>query len=165
MGFLWSVSDQTLWSIQTLHRTHNCKVIWAMSSICIQIAVLSALSFFVFDRGAFSLWKKDPTTPKWNQKAAFPGTQCGFTLMLMAKSTTRPLLNRNYMHTCSLFSTLSEAGIKGPRDIQFQAVCDWLHAQVNHLVEAELPTINGCSLGFKSNEELLRTVRRHQTSL
>lgn len=70
MGILWSVSDQTLWSIQTLHRTHNCKVIWATSSICIQIAVLSALSFFVFNRGAFSLWKKRPHNPQVKSKSS-----------------------------------------------------------------------------------------------
>lgn len=69
------------------------------------------------------------------------------------------------MHTLSRFSTLSETGVKGARPVQFRAICDWLHAQVNHLVEAELPTINGCSLRFQGDEELLGRVRRHQTSL
>lgn len=65
----------------------------------------------------------------------------------------------------SLFTTLSEAGVKGPRPLQIEAVCDWLQAQVNHLVEAELAAVNGCSFWFQGDEELLRTVGRHQTSL
>lgn len=55
--------------------------------------------------------------------------------------------------------TLSEAGIEGPGTIRIQAVSDWLHAQVDHLVEAELPAVDGGSFRFKGNEELLRTVR------
>lgn len=67
----------------------------------------------------------------------------------------------------SLLSTLSETGVEGPGPIQVEAVCEavWLHAEVYHLVEAELAAVNGSSLWFQSNEELLRTVRGHQASL
>lgn len=63
------------------------------------------------------------------------------------------------------FTTLSEAGVEGPGPVRIQAICDWLQAQVNHLVQTELAAVNGGSLGFQGNEELLRTVWRHQTSL
>lgn len=63
------------------------------------------------------------------------------------------------------FTTLSEAGVKGPGPVWIQAIYDWLQAQVNHLVQTELAAVNGGSLWFQGNEELLRTVWRHQTSL
>lgn len=40
-----------------------------------------------------------------------------------------------------------------------------LGAQINHLVEAELPAVNGCGLWFQSNDQLIRIVTRNQTSL
>lgn len=64
-----------------------------------------------------------------------------------------------------LFTTLSEAGVEGPGPLQIEAICDWLQAQVDHLMEAELAAVNGRSFWFQSDEELLGTVGRHQTSL
>lgn len=61
--------------------------------------------------------------------------------------------------------TLSEARIKRTRAVHVHAVGDWLQAQIHYLVEAELPTVDGCGLRFQGDEQLLWTVGRHQTSL
>lgn len=61
--------------------------------------------------------------------------------------------------------TLSEARVKRARPVHVQAIGDWLQAQVHHLMEAELSAVDGGGLRFQGDEQLLRTVRRHQTSL
>lgn len=61
--------------------------------------------------------------------------------------------------------TLSEARVEGARPVRVQAVGDWLQAQIHHLVEAELSAVDGGGLRFQSDEQLLRAVGRHQTSL
>lgn len=63
------------------------------------------------------------------------------------------------------FFTLSEAGVERARPVRIQAVGDWLQAQIHHLVEAELSAVNGGGLRFQGDEQLLRTVGRHQTGL
>lgn len=68
-------------------------------------------------------------------------------------------------HSLFFSTTLSEAGVEGPGPIRIHAICDWLQAQINHLVQTELAAVYGGSLWFQGNEELLGTVWRHQTSL
>lgn len=91
-------------------------------------------------------------------------------LMLMTRlqnTHTHTHIKYKYTHrnTHSLFTTLSEAGVKGPRPFQIKAIRDRLQAQVEHLVEAELTAVDGRSFGLQCDEELLRTVAGHQTSL
>lgn len=80
--------------------------------------------------------------------------------------TSREMTSRSLSLTLSLsLFTLSEAGVERARPVCIQAVGDWLQAQIHHLVKAELAAVNGGGLGFQGDEQLLRTVGRHQTSL
>ena len=60
---------------------------------------------------------------------------------------------------------MPEAGVEGAGPVQVQAIHHWSLAEVNNLVEAELPAVNGGGFRFKSNEELLGRVWRNQTGL
>lgn len=55
------------------------------------------------------------------------------------------------------FTTLSEAGVERPGPFSIQAVPDWLQAQVDYLVEAELAAVYGGGFGLQGDEELLGT--------
>lgn len=63
------------------------------------------------------------------------------------------------------FVTLSEARVEGPGPVQIQAVPDWLQAQVDDLVEAELAAVNGCCFWLQGDKDLLGTFRWNQTGL
>lgn len=52
------------------------------------------------------------------------------------------------MHTLSRFTTLPKAGVEGAGHFRIKAVCDWLQAEVKHLVKTEFAAVNGCSLWF-----------------
>lgn len=54
-------------------------------------------------------------------------------------------------------TTLSEAGVEQLGPVGLQAVPDWLQAQVDDLVEAELAAVNGRGFGLQGDEELLGT--------
>lgn len=63
------------------------------------------------------------------------------------------------------FTTLSEAGVEGLGPVRIQAVPDWLQAQVDYLVEAELAAVNGGSFRLQGDEELLGMFGSNQTGL
>lgn len=93
-----------------------------------------------------------PLPPTAANPQPFPG--------LPQSKTKPPSNNRNTLSlSVPAFTTLPEAGVKGPRAVQIQAVHDWLQTQVNHLVEAELAAVNGCGFGLQGYEELLGTFR------
>lgn len=78
----------------------------------------------------------------------FPGT--------LQSKTKQPSNNGNAL-SLRAFTTLSEAGVEGPGPVSVQAVPDWLQAQVDDLVEAELAAVNGRGFGLQGDEELLGT--------
>lgn len=133
-------------------------ILWKALEIRSSPPVISLLSSLCFSQTHTDPSFAKTTIPKWNQTTAFPETQFGFMPML-------PQHLQDGSHAVSFFTTLPEAGVKGPGLIKLKAVGDWLQAQVKNLVKTELAAVNGCSLWFQGNEELFRAVGRHQTSL
>lgn len=99
-----------------------------------------------------------PHPPVGANPQQFPG---------LPQSKTKPPSNSRNSLSLSVpaFTTLPEAGVKGPGAVQIQAIHDWLQTQVNHLVEAELAAVNGCSFGLQGDKELLWTFGWYQPGL